>query len=372
MTDNDIKYWVGFNLVPGIGPVKFGQIEKFFPSLEYAWQAPASELKAAGLPEKIVTTILDYRDRVSLDDEMEKLVRLGIKTITYHDEGYPARLREIYDFPPMLYIKGELTTQDEWCLAVVGTRRATAYGRQVTEEIVADLSRSRITIVSGLAKGIDSIAHRSALEAGGRTVAVLGSGLDTIYPYENTELARRITEQGALLTEYPLGTKPRAEHFPRRNRIISGLSLGVLVTEAGDDSGALITVGLALEQNREVFSVPGSIFSPSSKGTNNLIQQGAKLVSGYTDILAELNLGAVAQQITLKEVIPTSDTEALILSKLGSEPMHIDEICRASGLTITTVSSTLAMMELKGLVKQVSSMNFVLARGVREELAGRI
>lgn len=250
---------------------------------------------------------------------------------------------------------------------MVGTRRATVYGRQVTEEIVADLVQSKITIVSGLAKGVDSIAHHSALAAGGRSIAVFACGLDTVYPGENANLARNIIQHGALVSEYPLGSKPRAENFPRRNRIMSGLSLGVLIIEAGESSGAMITAHLALEQNREVFAIPGSILSPASKGTNHLIQEGAKLVRSYTDILEELNLTTVAHQIEMKEVIPSSDTESLLLKQLSAEPTHIDEVCRSSGLPTSTVSSTLAMMELKGLVKQIGAMNYVLAREVRLE-----
>ena len=280
--------------------------------------------------------------------------------LTYHDKSYPARLKEIYDYPPVIYVRGSLLPQDEWCIAIVGTRRATVYGRQVTEEIVTDL-------VSGLAKGIDTIAHKAALEAGGRTIAICGSGLDIVYPAENANLARRIIQQGALISEYPLGTKPRAENFPRRNRILSGMSLGVLVAEGDETSGAMITAQLALEQDREVFAVPGSILSPASRGTNRLIQEGAKLVRDYTDILEELNLTAVAQQLEMKEVLPATDTESLLIKQLSAEPTHIDEVCRTSGLPVATVSSTLAMMELKGLVKQVGPMSYVLAREVREQ-----
>jgi len=298
---------------------------------------------------------------------MEKLEHYGVRVLTYHDEEYPARLKEIYDYPPLIYIRGSLLPEDEWCLAVVGTRRDTVYGRQVTEEIVADLARSRITIVSGLAKGIDSIAHRAALEAGGRSIAVFACGLDSVYPAENLELARNIMQHGALISEYPLGTRPKADNFPRRNRIMSGLSLGVLVVEAGETSGAMITAHLALEQDREVFAIPGSILSPASQGTNQLIQEGAKLVCDYTDILEELNLMTVAHQIEMKELIPPSETESLLLKQLSAEPTHIDEVCRGSGLPMSTVSSTLAMMELKGMVKQMGAMNYVLARELREE-----
>ena len=353
-------------MIPGIGRVKFNQLEAYFDSLEDAWKAGPAVLRRAGLDKKSLSTINEWRPRISLEAEMKKLEQCGIEVLTCHDSDYPARLKEIYDYPPILYIRGSLVDEDEWCLAVVGTRRPTVYGRQVTEEIVTELSRSKITIVSGLARGIDSIAHRSALEAGGRSIAVMGGGLDSIYPAENANLARSITKNGALLSEYHPGIKPRPENFPRRNRIMSGISLGVLVVEADRTSGALITAHLSLEQNREVFAIPGSILSPASIGTNQLIKEGAKLIRDSVDILEELNLTAVAEQLEMKEIIPSSDTEALLLKKLGAEPVHIDEICRASDLPMSTVSSTLAMMEPKGMVKQVGTMNYSLCREARE------
>ncbi len=372
MSNKDIKYRVGFSLTPGIGRVKLTQLENYFGSLEDAGTADSTDLKRAGLDGGSIKAITSWRPKISLEAEMEKLDRYGVKVFTCHDPDYPSRLKEIYDYPPILYIRGSLLPEDEWCLAVVGTRRATVYGRQVTEEIVADLARSKITIVSGLAKGIDSVAHHSALEAGGRTIAVCACGLDIVYPGENANLARSIIQQGALISEYPLGTRPKADNFPRRNRIMSGLSLGVLIVEAGETSGAMITAHLALEQNREVFAIPGSILSPASRGTNHLIQEGAKLVRDYTDILEELNLTAVVHQIEIKEVIPASDTESLLLKQLSAEPTHIDEVYRSSGLPISMVSSTLAMMELKGLVKQVGTMNYVLAREAREKYRVKI
>lgn len=366
MNKKDLKYWVGFSFIPGIGRVRLNQLETHFGNLESAWKAPAGELRQARLDDSVIRAITTWRPKIALDDEMEKLKRYGIQMLTWHDDDYPARLKEIYDYPPLLYIRGSLTAADEWCLAVVGTRRATAYGRQVTEEIVADLARNNITIISGLARGIDSVSHQAALDAGGRTIAVLACGLDIIYPAENLNLARRIIENGALISEYPLGIKPKPDHFPRRNRILSGMSLGVLVTEAGEGSGALITADLALEQNRDVLAVPGSILSPSSRGVNNLIQEGAKLVQNCQDILEELNLRAVAQQLEFKEIIPESETESTLLKRLSSEPAHIDNICAGSGLPVATVSSTLAMMELKGLVRSVGNMSYVLARETRE------
>jgi DNA processing protein len=372
MTNQDIKYWVGFSRLPRIGRVKLSRLENQFDSMEAAWRAGPAELSRSGLDKGTVNAIVDGRPKISPDEEMEKLERQGVKVFTFHDEGYPARLREIYDYPPIIYVRGSLLPQDEWCLAVVGTRKSTVYGRQAAEEIVADLARNKITIVSGLARGIDSVAHRSALEAGGRTIAVFGCGLDIVYPAENASLAQAIAENGALISEFPLGTEPRRENFPLRNRIMSGLSLGVLVVEAGEGSGALITAQRAEEQNREVFAVPGNILAPNSWGTNRLIQDGAKLVRDYTDILEELNLRAVAHQIEVKEVIPASDTETLLLKQLSAEPVHIDEVCRGSGLPIATVSSTLAMMELKGMVRQVGTMNYILSREVREVYKVRV
>ena len=372
MDSKDIKYWVGFSLVPGVGRVRFAQLENYFGSLENAWQASSTDLKRASLDSRVVRAISAERPKLSLDAEMEQLERYGVKVFCQRDPEYPSRLKEIYDYPPVLYVRGFLLPEDEWCLAVVGTRRATVYGRQVAEELVTDLARSKITIVSGLARGIDSVAHHSALEAGGRSIAVFGCGLDMVYPSENATLARQIMEQGALVSEYPLGTKPRAENFPRRNRIMSGLSLGVLVIEASKTSGAMITAHLALEQNREVFAIPGSILAPQSRGTNHLIQEGAKLVQDYTDILEELNLTTVAHQMEIKEVIPTSDIETVLLKQLGAEPAHIDEVCRGSQLPVAQVSSTLAMMELKGLVRQVGTMSYILAREARQEYGVRV
>jgi DNA processing protein len=365
--DSELKYWVSFSKMPGIGRVKISQLLEYFSNLGNAWKASAGDLKKSGIDSKTVENIVNVRTRINPDEEINSLKKYKITALTCESTSYPKRLREIYDYPPVLYIRGDLLRDDECCLAVVGTRRATVYGRQVTEEIVNDLARNGITIVSGLARGIDSTAHRAALDAGSRTIAVFASGLDIVYPAENAKLAREIMEHGALISEYPLGTKPKADNFPRRNRIMSGLSLGVLVIEAGESSGALITADQALEQNREVFAVPGSILSPSSRGTNHLIQQGAKLVTNYVDILEELNLSIMAQQLEMKEFMPADESESLLLKQLSREPTHINDICRNSGLAASLVSSMLAMMELKGMVKQVGGMNYVMARELKEE-----
>jgi DNA processing protein len=276
------------------------------------------------------------------------------------DSGYPERLKEIYEHPIILYVKGTLEPSDAISIAIVGTRKPTVYGRQVTEELAANLAGCGLTICSGLARGVDTLAHQTALKNNGRTLAVLGSGINVVYPSENRELAKRIVENGALISEYPINSGPKAENFPRRNRIISGLTLGTLVTEAGNSSGASITAEFALEQNREVFAVPGSILSAQSRGTNKLIQQGAKLVREAADILGELNLRSIISQLDFKEIVPENEAETLILSNLSSEAKHIDEVCRASGMSISLVSSTLAVMELKGLVRQCGGMHYAL------------
>lgn len=378
MNNKELRYWVGFNLVPRIGRAKVSQLENHFGNLEKAWKGGPGDFKQAGLDSGSIKEIETWRPRIDLDSEMEKMEKAGVKAYTYHDPEYPARLKEIYDYPPLIYVRGSLTPEDEFCISVVGTRQATVYGRQVTEEMVEGLTRCKITVVSGLARGIDTVAHRRVLETGGRTVAIFACGLDTVYPSENLNLARRIIDQGALISEYPVGAKPRPDNFPRRNRIMSGMSLGVLVIEAGESSGAMITAHMALEQDREVFAIPGSILSPVSKGTNKLIQEGAKLVRSCTDILEELNLTASVRlrpsglQIEMKEMTPATDTEAVLMKRLGAEPVHIDQVCQGSGLPIATVSSTLAIMELKGLVRQITAMNYVLARETRQDYKARV
>ena len=366
----DLKYWLALSRIPGLGRVRYSLLENHFPSMEEAWRASASELKAAGLDGKLASRIVSERANVDPDAEMERLAKLNVTALTWYDDAYPARLKEIYDRPPVLYVRGRLSGLDEWCLAVVGTRRPTAYGRQVAEELSTELARNGICVVSGLARGIDAIAHRAALDATGRTVAVLACGLDMVYPREHAALAREIMEGGALISDYALGTQPRGDYFPRRNRIMSGISMGVLIIEGDLKSGAMITARLALEQDREVFAVPGSIFSPQSRGTNSLIQQGAKLVSSVEHVLEELNLKSVPQQMEMREIIETTDTETALLRHITREPAHVDEVCRESGLPVATVSSVLAMLELKGLVRQMGPMSYVRVREAQASYGG--
>jgi len=362
MDSHMLRYYIGFNRVQGIGPMRLRVLIDALGDVERAWHAPADALRRAGLDRRSLRNLLEARARLDLDREVERLTAAGVRAITWEDPDYPPLLREIPDPPPLLYVRGSLEPEDAWAVAVVGTRRASGYGREVTRRLVTALARSGITVVSGLARGVDGVAHRVALEAGGRTIAVLGCGVDQIYPPEHRELARRIAERGALISEYPLGTPPEARNFPPRNRIISGLSLGVLITEAGRGSGALITADYAAEQGRDVFAVPGSILTAGSAGTNRLIQDGAKLVLEAADILRELNLTMVAEQAEARQVFPETEMEAALLAHLSAEPVHVDELGRAIGLPIAEITSTLTLMELKGLVRQVGGMKYVVAR----------
>jgi DNA processing protein len=363
MHQPDVRFLVGLSLLPGIGPARFHKLLDRCKEPERAWRASESELVASGVDVKTMPALLETRSSISLDAEMEKLARLGVSVLTVFDPAYPPRLKEIYNAPPLLYVKGEITRQDDQSIGVVGTRGPSVYGKELAARIVPELVRSGLTIVSGLARGIDSIAHRAALEAGGRTIAVLGCGIDVIYPAENRTLYGLIRDSGAVITEYPLGTKPDAFNFPARNRIISGLALGTVVVEAQYTSGALITADYALEQNREVFAFPGRATDRGSAGCNRLIRDGrAKLVTSPEDILTELDLTVAVQQLEIKLALPANDEESRLLALLSHEPVHIDELYRQSALPMPTVASTMMMLELKGTVRQIGSMSYTLAR----------
>ncbi len=360
---SDLKYWLGFNRVKGIGPAKLRLILDQFGDLATAWQANPQHFAQLGIDKRAVDNFIKTRQDIDLDAQIERTIRAGIDIIVWSSSNYPKFLKEIPSPPPVLYVKGKILPVDEWAVAIVGTRRFTVYGRQIAQELAGALVRSNVTIVSGLARGIDAFAHQSALDSGGRTIAVLGSGLDNLYPAENRGLAERIIDgNGALISEFGLGTPPDAGNFPARNRIISGLSLGVVVVEAGIRSGALITSSFALEQDREVFAVPGNVNSPASQGTNRLIQQGAKLVRSAEDVLEELNLTMVPQQAAVQQIVPDTAEEALLIEHLSQQPIHIDDLTRQAGIPSNLVGSTLTIMELKGMVIQVGGMNYVLAR----------
>jgi DNA processing protein len=360
------QFWVGFNMVKGIGAVRFQGLLSAFGSAEAAWKASPDALRSAGLSQRVVENLLALRSQVNLEQVWQQMQARGITLLTWEDETYPRRLKEIDQPPPVLYVRGALMPEDEWAVAIVGTRRVTSYGRQIAEELGACLARHGVAVVSGLARGVDAIAHQAALDAGGRTIAVLGSGVDRIYPPEHRRLAEQITQQGAVISDYAPGTGPDAANFPPRNRIISGLSLAVVVVEAGGKSGALITASFAAEQGREVFAVPGNIKAPQSEGTNRLIQQGARPLLDVTEILESLNLTSVTEHVNARASLPADATEAQIIEILGQEPLHVDVLREQSGLPIDQVSAALALMELKGMVRHLGGMNYMAVRENRE------
>jgi DNA processing protein len=362
VSSREIRYWVGFNKVSGIGAARLRALLDYFGDVETAWNASPHDLRQAGLDKRSLSNLLRARGVLDLDAELSRLERLGVQLLTWADADYPRNLRQVYNAPPLLYVRGSLDERDEWAVAVVGTRRASVYGKEAARMVARGLAQAGVTVVSGMARGIDTVAHQACLDAGGRTVAVLGCGVDVVYPRSNARLASDIVERGALVSEYTLGTRPEAGNFPPRNRIISGLTLGTVVVEADRGSGALITAGFAAEQGREVFAVPGSVFAKGSRGTNELVQQGAKMACTVVDVLEELNLTMVSEQAQARAVMPENETEALLLEYLSAEPTHVDALGRAVQLPIAEVSSTLALMELKGVVRQVGGMNYVLAR----------
>jgi len=362
---SDKKYYNAFNFIPQIGPVRFRKLISHFKSMEDAWNANASEFYGAGIEEDVIEKILESRKNIFPDEEFEKLEKEGIEIITINEDLYPARLKETHSAPAVLYFKGKIE-KDDLALAIIGPRKVSIYGRQAASQLASELSRGGLTIVSGMALGVDSIAHNECVKLRNRTIAVLGGGIDTrnIYPPSNCQTAENIIANGgAVISEYPIGTPPLKQHFPARNRIISGLSLGVLVIEASEKSGALITAKFALEQNREVFAVPGSIFSKNSKGTNNLIKLGAKLVTKAEDILEELNLEFVEEIKNAREIIPDNEEEKLILENLSpDEPIQIDKLAKIIAMNTSALSSLLTLMEIKGKVKNVGGMRYVVAK----------
>jgi len=360
---NELPFWVALHRVYDLGGARFARLQAHFSSMEAAWNASPEEFGAAGIDARTIQSILRTRAEHSPAVLMEQIAEEGVTALALPDPRYPERLREIPDAPPVLYLKGSWEAEDDWSVAVVGTRRATEYGRLAAIEFAQGLARHRVTVVSGLARGIDTLAHHAALEAGGRTVAVLANGLNEVYPPENRGLAERIVEQGALVSDYPLGTRPRAQHFPRRNRILSGLALGTLIIEGGYKSGSMITAGTALEQNREVFAVPGSIFSPMSEGPNSLIHHGATPARKVEDILESLNLTMLGAQLDFgRAAPPESPDERAVIGALSREPQHVDELVKTSGLAASVVSGTLTMLELKGLARDVGGMQYVRLR----------
>ncbi len=370
MNYENLKYWIALKSIDGIGNASFQPLLNHFGSPAAVFSATIHKLSAIpGISKKSAAAIVSFKDWDNILRQMDILDKMGISVVTYLDELYPHNLLNIYDRPAFFYILGHLDKEDV-PLAIVGSRNASTYGRYTTDRISRELALRGITIVSGMARGIDSCAHRGALAAKGRTIAVLGSGLDVIYPPENKKLFTAISSNGAVISEFPLGTQPLSYNFPARNRIISGLSYGVVVVEAGEKSGSLITAKLAMEQGREVFAIPGTIDSASSRGTNSLIKQGAKLVENIDDILEDilpqLEQSPARQTRRKQEILfagnaltdaeqkvdSLSFIEQTILKGMPQEKMHADDIIAGTGLPVADVLSALITLELKEMIVQ--------------------
>ena len=356
------RYWLALKQIEGVGNVLYKRLLDAFKNPEAVFDADERALAGVeGLSEEVAGAIVSFSGFGEIDLEFEKIERAGASLLSIGDADYPPLLAAIYDPPPLLYWKGTWGGQDPYPVAVVGARRTSHYGKTVTERLGRDLAERGITVVSGFARGIDSFAHRAALSAGGRTIAVLGSGLDVVYPRESRPLFDDIVEQGAIFSEFPMGTPPEPRHFPQRNRIISGLSLGCVVVEAALESGSLITARSALEQGREVFAVPGSIFSETSAGTHQLIRTGAKLVEKVDDILEEL-LPQLQRRLPPPERNPPADLdeeEKKLYPVLSLEPKHIDQVIHESALGAPLVSKLLLSLELKGRARQLGGQFYV-------------
>ncbi|MBI5622107.1 DNA-protecting protein DprA [Candidatus Falkowbacteria bacterium] len=364
MAVDNLPYFVGISAIPEIGAVRFKKIVDNFDPISDFFRCRAADLTAIGIPQSAAEKIIASREALDLDRLWQNTQEQGVKLLTYTDSAYPALLLEIYDYPPLLYYRGDLSCLARSTVAVVGTRKMSYYGQEMTQALVSGLVSSGITIVSGLARGIDSVAHHATLQEQGLTAAVLGTGLDwrSFYPRENVPLAERMIAQGGLLlSEFPCGMPGNKENFPRRNRLISGLSLGTVVVEAGVQSGALITARLALDQNREVFAVPGNIHTPVSAGPHQLLKAGAHLVTQASDILEVLDLTSSIKHATIAQVVADNPAEAAVLALLSKEPRAIDEVMRVSGLAGSRVSATLTILEVAGKVRDVGGKNYILA-----------
>jgi DNA processing protein len=333
-----------------------------FRTPESIWLANFGEIKASGVGEKLAEKIVQAKKMIDPDKEWEKMEKENIRMLTIDDSDYPYLLKEMPSPPYIIYTRGSIDFNASPAIAIVGSRKNTSYGSQVAKIFAKNLAKSGITVVSGMALGIDSSAHLGTLEEGGKTIAVLGNGLNDncIYPRSNFDLSRRIMQNGALVSDYPFGTPASNITFPARNRIIAGLALGTIVVEASEKSGALITAQFALDFNREVFSVPGSIFSPESFGTNTLIKKGAKAASSIKDVLEEFDLGNSINKSPIIPKDPENKNEKILIGILSSSPLHIDNIGKLSKLKTADVSVTLAMMEIKGWIKNIGGQNYIL------------
>lgn len=337
------------------GPVRIKLLHEYFGSYKKVWGANAAKLRELGLGEKLTGEFVGFKNDFDFPTYSQKLTKYGLTVLTQDDKSYPPLLKEIENAPTVLYVRGELKPADSVSIAIVGSRKITSYGREIAYKIATDLADAGVTIISGLALGVDAVAHQAAIDAGGRTLGVLGNGLDIIYPPANRNLGLDVIKNGALISEYPLGTEAMPFYFPQRNRIVSGMSLGVVVIEGTEKSGTLLTASHAAAQGREVFAVPGPITSPNSGAPNILLRNGAKLVTSAKDILEELKVGTRQLAIGNREIFPENADEIELFAILEVEPLHVDEITRRLNKDTGTVLSTITTMELKGMIKNVGN-----------------
>lgn len=364
-----LKFWLALNAIPGLGARRARLLLGQFGNPQAVLESSCSELRRVpGIGPELTKKIVTWKKYIDLDKELRLIEKHQLKVTVIDDSSYPKNLANIFDPPLILYVKGKFLPRDWISVAIVGSRRPSLYGRRTAEKLGRELAARGLTVVSGMARGIDSAAHKGALSSAGRTIAVLGSGLDVVYPPENKGLMEEISREGAVISEFPMATPPERGNFPRRNRIISGLSLGVVVVEAAQRSGALITVDCALEQGREVFALPGKVDSLTSGGTNRLIQQGAKLVTTSEDIIEELEpiWGNLSLEKETKSedrlpLPPLKEEEKKIYALLSDEPQHIDSLIRGSGFLTSRVSSILLMLQMKKLIKELPGKVFVKA-----------
>jgi DNA processing protein len=370
------KYYHGLNLIPSIGPVKIRKLIRHFGFVERVWKAMPDELaEVEGFSRVMAESFAQERNKINLDKAWEGIEKKGYSCVTWEDEDYPLLLQEIYDPPPIIYFCGDIKAAGINCLAIVGSRRHSLYGKEIAHKFASKLSDYGLSVVSGMARGIDTWAHKGALDAGGKTVAVLGCGLDICYPPENRVVKEKIQVSGAVISEFPPGSQPLPQNFPRRNRIISGLSQGTIVIEAGEKSGALITADFALEQGREVFAVPGSIASPYSKGCHKLLKEGAKLVEKVEDIIEEISLSFINEpffpvnrddtnhipgsESGFEKQLQLEPEEGTLLKFISYEPLSLEDIVSLSKIPLSLVNALLLKLELKGAIKQLPGKYFV-------------
>jgi DNA processing protein len=362
---SEYALWLALTRIKGLGCVGFKRLASHFADPTESLSATAAELsEIEGLDRNVIDGLLAFRQWDEVEREVRRANEAGVRIIPFCSAMYPTRLRSIADPPPYLYVKGEIREEDEKAVAVVGTRSASHYGRRVAHDLCRGLASLGFTVVSGMARGIDGVAHDTALNAGSRTIAVLGSGVDRPYPPEHQSLYHRISENGAVISELPIGARPLAFNFPARNRLISGLSIGVVVVEATEKSGSLITAAIAVEQGREVFAVPGEVGSSRSRGAHRLIRQGAKLVESVEDILEEIAPQLVAPNrrsaMPIRTLpIDTQPETRKVFDLLQERPLHIDEVIEASGLSTSRVSQILLELELQGFLRQLPGNRYL-------------